>query len=95
MKTIEVSDYLYSILEEEASRRKEEGWKEGATPDRVAAEGIAFYFGYDLVGSFKNLDEKMDAFRDRPPEDIDDELRWGIEDMEESNMEYERSVGIA
>ena len=95
MKTIEVSDYLYSLLEEESARRVEEGWKLGAIPDRVGAEGIAFLFGCDIMASFKNLEEKMDAFKDRPSDDIDQELKDGIEDVEESNREYEREIGIA
>ena len=94
MKKIEVSvsDYLYSLLEEESARRVEEGWMEGATPDRVAEESIAFFMGYDLVPSFFCLDDRMDAFKDRPSSDLEDELREGIGAVEESNREYERGL---
>ncbi len=95
MKKIEVSDYLYGLLEEESARRVDEGWKEGATPDRVAAEGIAYYFGNDKMASFADLRDMEDAFRDRPSGDIDEELREGIAAVEESNREYEREMGIA
>ena len=92
MKKIEVSDYLYSLLVEESARRSEEGWKEGATPDRVAEESIAFFMGYDLVPSFYDLDNRKDAFRNQPSDDIDEELKEGIEAVEESNREYERGL---
>lgn len=95
MKTIEVSDYLYGLLEEESARRVEEGWMEGAWADRVAAEGIAFFMGYDLVPSFYDLDNRKDAFKNRPSCDIDEELKEGIEAVEESNRHYEQEMGIA
>ena len=95
MKTIEVSDYLYGLLEEESARRVEDGWKEGAFADRVAAEGIAFYLGYDMMASYKFLENKEDAFKDRPSCDIDEELKEGIEAVEESNRQYEKEMGIA
>ena len=94
MKTIEVSDYLYTLLKEESTRRIEEGWKEGVCPDRVACESIAFFFGHDKVSSFFDLDGIRDAFKNRPLCDIDRELREGIEAVEESNREYEIRMGM-
>ena len=94
MKTIEVSDYLYTLLKEESSRRIEEGWKEGVCVDRVACESIAFFFGHDKMSSYFDLDGIKDAFRDRPLRDIDQELRDGIAAVEESNEEYELRMGM-
>jgi hypothetical protein len=95
MKAIEISDYMYGLLEEERTRRLEDGWQEGVTVDRVASEGLAFYFGYDIMPTFFDLDNRWDAFKERPTEDIDHELKEGIEAVVQSNREYERGMKIA
>ena len=95
MKTIQISDYLYSILEEEASRRIEEDWMESATPDKVASESIAFFFGYDIMPSFFDLDSRMDAFRDCTPLDIDKELYESLARVDRENRMFEEMEGVA